>query len=102
MRTECARGIAVQGEMFGDLAWALRDDEELTRVELPREEPWVDDARALLEDFVGHFRDGTPLPCSGTDHLNSLRMVEACIRASAAEGSVDLRAAEPTTVPEKG
>lgn len=90
-RTECQRGIAVQGEMFGSLAYALRDDAELTPVDLPPEEPWVDDVRALLEDFVSHLRRGTPLPCPGTDHLKSLRMVEACIRASNGEGSVSLR-----------
>ena len=90
-RTECERGVAVQKEMFGDLRYALRDDPELSSVALREEEPWVDDARGLLEDFVGHFRDGTPLPCSGTDHLNSLRMVEACIRASEGEGTVDLQ-----------
>jgi predicted dehydrogenase len=90
-RTECALGIAVQRAMFGSLGYALRDDPELTAVVLPDEEPWVDDARALLEDFVGHFRDGTPLPCSGTDHLNSLRMVEACVRSSEGEGVVELQ-----------
>ena len=89
-RTECRRGIAVQGEMFGDLGYAFRDDAALSTVSLRAEEPWVDDARGLLEDFVSHFRDGTPLPCSGTDHLNSLRMVEACIRASSGEGTVRL------------
>lgn len=89
-RTECRRGIAVQGEMFGALAYALRDDPEPTPVPLPREEAWVDDARALLDDFVSHLRTGTPLPCPGTDHLNSLRMVEACIRSSAGEGAVGL------------
>jgi predicted dehydrogenase len=89
-RTECTRGIAVQREMFGALAYALRDDPGLTPVALREEEPWVDDARGLLEDFVAHFRDGAPLPCSGSDHLNSLRMVEACIRASSGEGTVDL------------
>jgi predicted dehydrogenase len=81
-RTECRRGVAVQGEMFGALAYALRDDPELTPVPLVDEEPWVDDARGLLDDFVGHLREGVPQPCSGTDHLNSLRMVEACIQAS--------------------
>lgn len=90
-RTECARGIALQQEMFGALGYALRDDPALTSVPLPDEEPWVDDARALLEDFVAHFRDGTPLPCTGADHLKSLRMVEACIRASAGEGTVQLQ-----------
>ena len=89
-RTECGRGVAVQEEMFGALGYALRDDPELTPVPLPEEEPWVDDARGLLEDFVSHFREGTPLPCPGTDHLNSLRMVEACIRASGGEGTVTL------------
>ncbi len=89
-RTECRRGIAVQREMFGALGYALRDDQELTPVSLPEEEPWVDDARGFLRDFVSHFRDGTPLPCPGIDHLNSLRMVEACIRSSAGEGAVSL------------
>ena len=89
-RTECRWGIALQEEMFGALGYALRDDPELTPVPLPESEPWVDDARGLLADFVSHFREGMPLPCPGTDHLNSLRMVEACIRSSDGEGTVSL------------
>jgi predicted dehydrogenase len=89
-RTECRRGIAVQQEMFGSLGYALKDDPTLTPVPLPAEEPWLDDARALLEDFVGHLREGRPVPCTGTDHLKSLRMVEACIRSSGGEGTVTL------------
>ena len=89
-RTECQKGVAVQADMFGCLGYALRDDPELTPVSLATEEPWVDDARGLMEDFVSHFRDGAPLPCSGTDHLESLRMVEACIRSSRGEGVVSL------------
>lgn len=91
-RTECTRGVAVQKDMFGALGYALRDDPTLTPVPLPEEEPWVDDARRLLEDFVSHFREGAALPCSGTDHLNSLRMVEACIRSADGEGTVSLLA----------
>jgi len=93
-RTECQRGVALQQEMFGALGYALRDDPELTPVTLPDEEPWVDDARALLADFVAHLREGGSVPCSGTDHLNSLRMVEACIRASEGEGTVRLNEGE--------
>jgi predicted dehydrogenase len=89
-RTDCQKGIAVQGEMFGALGYARRDDLELTPVALPPEEPWVDDARALLQDFVSHLQEGTPLPCAGPDHLNSLRMVEACIRSSQGEGTVSV------------
>ena len=44
----------------------------------------------VSEDFVGHFRDGTALPCTGADHLKSLRMVEVCIQASASGGTVSL------------
>ena len=89
-RTECRHGIAVQGEMFGDLSFALREDVQLSPVDLRDEEPWFDDAWGFLEDFVGHFRDGTPLPCAGADHLKSLRMVEACIQASKGGGTVSL------------
>lgn len=89
-RTDCRDGIAIQQEMFGALGYALRDDPELTRVPLPHEEPWVDDARGFLADFVHHFQDGTPLPCPGTDHLSSLRMVDACIRSADGEVAVSL------------
>lgn len=89
-RTECRRGIAVQKDMFGDLSYALRDDPELTPVPLPEEEPWVDDAGRFLGDFVRHLRDGAPLPCPGTDHLSSLRMVDACIRSAVSEAAVRL------------
>lgn len=89
-RTECRHGIALQRDMFGALSYARRDDSALTTVDLPATEPWKDDARELLADFVSHFRDGSPLPCSGEDHLSSLRIVEACIRASDGEGTVSI------------
>lgn len=89
-RTECRDGVAVQREMFGALGFARRHDAELTPVELPEEEPWLDDARALLDDFVRHLTDGASLPCPGADHLNSMRIVDACVRASAGQGTVVL------------
>ena len=89
-RTECRHGIALQSEMFGDLAFAMREDVELSPVDLRDEEPWFDDVWGFLEDFVGHFRYGTALPCTGADHLKSLRMVEACIQASARGATVSL------------
>lgn len=87
-RTECQHGIALQRDMFGALSYARRPDAEVTPVDLPETEPWTDDARALFEDFVSHFRNGTPLPCPGEDHLDSLRIVEACIRSSEGAGTV--------------
>ncbi len=91
-RTECQKGVAVQRDMFGELGYAHRDAEALTPVVLPRSEPWVDDARGLLDAFVDHLRDGGELPCPGTDHLQSLRMVEACIRSSESGATVNLQA----------
>ena len=90
-RTECRHGVAVQGDMFGALAFARRDDADLTPVALPSVEPWVDDATALWADFVAHLRGGGPLPCPGTDHVQSLRMVEACIESAATGHAVDPR-----------
>ena len=82
-RTECARGTAIQADQFGDLSYAHRDDAERTAVDLPPHEVWLSDAAALLRAFVAHLRGSAPLECAGTDHLKSLRMVEACIRSSA-------------------
>ncbi len=89
-RTECERGIALQRHMFGDLGWAERDDPEIRSVPLPEHEPWFDDARGLLADFVERFSDGRPLPCSGRDHLQSLRLVDACIRSSERHATIEI------------
>jgi predicted dehydrogenase len=81
-RTDCAHGIAVQADMFGELSFSRRDDRTLTPVDIGTPEPWRDDAAALWADFTAHLRDGAPLHCSGADHLHSLRMVEAAILAA--------------------
>ena len=97
-RTDCARGIAVQADMFGDLSFALRDDPAPTPVTLARHEPWISDATGLFEAFLAHVSDGAPLQCSGADHLQSLRMVEAVSVASAKSQTITLNtppAAEP-------
>ena len=90
-RTETPQGVVVQADMFGALGYARRDDAALTPITLPVTEPWVDDAAALLADFVAHLRDGAPLPCPGSDHLRSLRMVSACIESSMTGRAVDPR-----------
>ena len=98
-RSDCRDGIVVQRDMFGDLAFAKRDDKDLTPFPLPPFEIWIDDAAALWADFSAHLRGEGPLPCSGADHLKSLRMVEACITAAKTGQSTNLNvqiaAAEP-------
>jgi len=97
-RTDCARGIATQADMFGALSYALRDDPADTPVDLPPHTPWISDATALFARFLDHTIDGAPLECSGADHLQSLRMVEAVSRAAATGQTTTLavpKAAEP-------
>ncbi|AXC50970.1 gfo/Idh/MocA family oxidoreductase [Paracoccus suum] len=96
-RTDCAEGIAVQTDMFDGLVQGRRH-EPLAPVPLPPIEPWVDDAAGLLDDFLRHLLHGGPAPCTGADHLNSLRMVEACIESARTGQTIDprtLTAVEP-------
>lgn len=90
-RTETPVGVAIQADMFGAVSFARRDDAALTAVALPVTEPWVDDAAALLADFVDALMHGRPVPCSGADHVISLRMVEACIASSTSGHAIDPR-----------
>jgi len=90
-RTETPHGVVIQADMFGALGYARRDDPALTPVALPATEPWVDDAAALLADFIAHLRNGAPVPCPGTDHVCSLQMVAACIESSMTGRAVDPR-----------
>lgn len=81
-RSECARGVVIQNDQFGDLNYALHGDAALTSVALPPYEQWINDAVALLAAFLAALRGTAPLLCSGRDHLSSLRMVQACILSS--------------------
>ncbi|MEM6740370.1 MAG: Gfo/Idh/MocA family oxidoreductase [Pseudomonadota bacterium] len=81
-RTDGAEGIVVQRAMFGDLAWAKRRVAELTPVPLPPHTPWITDAAALFARFVQMVRGEIAPECTGRDHLRSLQMLGACIRAS--------------------
>ena len=89
-RSECAEGVVVQFDQFGDLRYGRRDDPDLTLVELPPHETWVTETAALLRAFVGSVRDGRPLECSGRDHLRSLAVVAACIESSRKGTVVDV------------
>ncbi|KQT51553.1 oxidoreductase [Devosia sp. Leaf420] len=81
-RSECKNGVVVQNDQFGELNYALHADTELTAVQLPPYEQWINDAKSLLAAFVAAMRGTADLPCTGRDHLNSLRMVQACILSS--------------------
>ncbi|GAB5447529.1 Gfo/Idh/MocA family protein [Gymnodinialimonas sp.] len=89
-RTDGSEGIVEQRAMFGDLAWAKRRAPELTPVHLPPHEAWITDAEALLRSFVDTLRGTAPPECTGRDHLQSLFMLEACIRASDRRATVEI------------
>jgi predicted dehydrogenase len=81
-RTDCTHGVILQGDQFGELSSALRDEPEATSEALPEHEVWVSDTQGVLAAFSRHLSGQGPLECSGRDHLHSLLMVEACIRSS--------------------
>ncbi|CAN5746951.1 Gfo/Idh/MocA family oxidoreductase [soil metagenome] len=97
-RTDCTEGVVTQFDQFGELAYARREQAELTEVPLPAHEIWVTETAGLLRAFVRTVQEGAPLECSGRDHLGSLAMVQACIEASRDERVVhvaDVLAAVP-------
>jgi predicted dehydrogenase len=100
-RTECSEGVVRQGDQFGDLVYARRDDPTPTPVPLRPHETWITDTAGVLAAFVAHLLDGMPLECDGRDHLRSLAMVEACIRSDETRAVVaidEVLGARTTTV----
>ena len=89
-RTDCAKGIIVQRELFADLAVAYMGDTELSPVELANCEPFYDDSSALVCAFVAHVRGGVPLECSGADHLITLALCFAAIESSETGRTVNI------------
>lgn len=89
-RTDCTNGILIQKHQFGELHYAAKFDSSLTPVVLPPHEQWITETAGLLDAFVDTVVDGKPLQCSGSDHLLSLAMVQACILSSREARSVTI------------
>ena len=81
-RTDCAEGVIVQRQLFDDLAVARMTEPALTPVDLPLCQAFYDDTDALLTSFMAHVRQGSPLECSGRDHLYTLALCFAAIESS--------------------
>ncbi|MFW5654019.1 MAG: Gfo/Idh/MocA family protein [Roseicyclus sp.] len=81
-RTDCANGVALQRDMFGDLVATTRGERDYVPVPLDPLTPWITDATAVLCMIVEALKGRGVPECTGRDHLQSLRMVEACIRSS--------------------
>ncbi len=89
-RTDCTDGVIIQRQLFEDLTIARITDTELTPIALPAFQPFYDDTDALLQAFISHLRLGTPLECSGVDHLRTLALCFAAIASNEAEYAIDM------------
>ncbi|MGH2405374.1 MAG: Gfo/Idh/MocA family protein [bacterium] len=90
-RTDLERGVVMQRDLFGDLVEGGSGDPELKAVPLPHAEPFRDDSRLLLEDFVRACRDGAKFGPSGHDHLRTLALTLACVESAETGRRVALR-----------
>lgn len=91
-RTDCARGVVTQRDLFAGLYVAATGDDDLRPHPLPTFEPFFDDTEALLRDFIRAVQTGAPVPCEGRDHLRTLAMVFAAMDASETGIAVDMEA----------
>lgn len=98
-RTDCTKGVILQKDQFSELHYAKLRDDTLTQVALPPHETWISDTEGVLAAFADHLLRGQPLEASGRDHLNSLAMIEACIRSSRDGKAVDVSAIYDTLQP---
>jgi predicted dehydrogenase len=89
-RTDCSEGVILQNDQFGELSYAKRHDTALTSITLPPHETWITDTEGVLAAFANTLLRGASLEASGQDHLQSLAMVEACIRSSQEARAVEI------------
>ena len=54
-RTDCSKGIVVQKKQFDDLNYRTTNQLKLKKIKLKKFTMWVDDANALLSDFLKFF-----------------------------------------------
>jgi predicted dehydrogenase len=78
-RTDCSEGAVIQRDFFKDLAVVAKDAAEPRPIELPGQEDYVDDTRAMFRHILEQIRDGVPEPIpSGRDHLKTMALTVAC------------------------
>ncbi len=80
-RTDCARGVAVQRDLFGGLE-AGPVGGPLAPVPVDPVEPFMTDTRRYAEAALRALAAGRPVPCGGRDHLMTLAATVACRRSA--------------------
>ena len=90
-RTDCTKGIIIQKKQFSDLNYKKTNQANLKKIKLKSFKMWLDDANLLLLDFIKSLKDKKNLYKINRDHLNSLSIVEACIKSSQTGKRISLK-----------
>jgi len=90
-RTDCEGGVIVQKELFSELSYARKTDQQLTAIVLEPAEAFYDDTAALLGAFVAAVQNGAPIPCDGRDHLRTLALCFAGIESAQTGRAIEMK-----------
>ena len=90
-RTDCSEGAVIQRDFFKDLAIVAKDSAEPRAIELPAQEDYVDDTRAMFRHILQQILDGVPEPTpSGRDHLKTMALTVACEESAREHAVVEM------------
>ncbi len=81
-RTDCTKGIIIQKKQFDDLNYRTINQSKLKKIKLKKFKMWLDDADNLLFAFNNAINNKKNLLKLNKDHLNSLSIVDACIKSA--------------------
>jgi len=90
-RTDCTKGIIIQKKQFSDLSYRLSNLSKLKKIKLKKFKMWSDDANLLLLDFIKSMGSKKNVFKINRDHLNSLSIVDACIKSSKTGKKINLK-----------
>jgi predicted dehydrogenase len=92
-RTDCTKGIIVQKKQFADLNYRTSKSSKFKKIKLKKFKMWSDDANLLLIDFIKKLsakNSDKSFLSINKDHLNSLSVVDACIKSSKTGKKINL------------
>ncbi len=81
-RTECSKGVIIQKKQFSDLNYIRNNSSKSIKLNLKKIKMWEDDSILLLKSFIKNLESKTKYLSINRDHLNSLAIVDACIKSS--------------------
>ena len=90
-RTDCSKGIIIQKKQFDDLNYRTTNQLKLKKIQLKKFTMWLDDATALLSDFINSINNNKNFIKLNKDHLNSLSIVDACIKSSKSGKKINIK-----------